>query len=202
MNYRKEELKEQFEKEVWLYLDKDLPIEKIKFWDEKLKENIFLNEILNDILFITEKYNRSNKISIDDKHFDEMINNTIKHKTLRKTFSQFFAKIKQANRNVLNEKLAFGLTLAIMLLVFFAVRSRKSNLIENVSLKTDNDLAWEPEAITRQINKLDTMIKFAQNDNLEKYYMYKIVSDQWNKNTLMIKSEIKRMKNELDNNKF
>ncbi len=202
MKYSDEKLKDKFEKEVWLYLDKDLPDTQMQFWDEKIIENVHIKEMLNDILLITEKYNEPEETKIDGELFDRMIEKTIEQKTFRKQAAYFFDKIKNNKRNIVKEKFAFGLTLIVLVIALLTISSKKNN-IKTVPLFTCNkDLAWEGKAIDRQIDKLSTMIMFTKNEEYKKYYLYKISTDQWNRNTFTLSNKIRNIKEELENNKF
>ena len=60
MNKESSQLYKEFEKEVWLFIDEDLPDDKMLFWRQKLNEFPELNECLNDYDFVSRNYENEN----------------------------------------------------------------------------------------------------------------------------------------------
>ena len=54
MNQEQKQLYKEFEKEVWLYLDNDLPEERMKYWEEQLQKYPGLNSYIQDYNFVAE----------------------------------------------------------------------------------------------------------------------------------------------------
>ena len=179
-----------------------MPDEQIQFWKEKLSENSYLEEMLNNILFITGKYNENKETKMDDDLFDKMIEKTVKQKSFRKRISHFLYKIKSNRQNIVKEKFVFGLTLIIILFVFLIVNSEKNNLIKRTSFRYNKDLVWDAKEIDNRISKINSIIMFTQNDKYEKYYLYKISSDQWKRRTITLSNKISKIKKEVESNKF
>ena len=63
MNQEEKQLFEEFEKEVWLYLDGDLSESKMNFWKQKIEELPELKNYIEEYKNISEAYNE--EISVD-----------------------------------------------------------------------------------------------------------------------------------------
>lgn len=192
----------EFEKEIWLYIDKDLPEERIHFWTKAINENVELQNLLESTNSFSAMYNESSDYNLDNEIFDKIINQTISKKsTIVKIRNYFFNLLDQGEEH-LPGKIVFASFLIICAIVISLV-SNKPNSVKTVTNVVKSEiLEWDPQTIDSQIKKIGTLLLFAKNDKYKKYYMNKIASNEWDKNTYGIESRIEKIKNDLGNNEF
>ncbi len=200
MNCDEKNLIEKFEQEVWLYLDESLSEERMQFWDKQLEENNYLRNVINNIKYVTNSYNSIQQPILNEERFNSMIDKTIKSKTL------FIHRIKQyfikEERKIYQGKLAFLFTLLIIVFSFIILNNKKNFIKKKIHAKTSIHIEWNANSIDKKISKLNTRIKLVRNEDFRNYYYNRIINNQWKKNTMAIGNKIRKIKFNLENNKF
>ena len=59
MNQEQKQLYKEFEKEVWLFLDKELPDERMDFWQEQLEKFPQLKNCIDEYRYVSEAYDKN-----------------------------------------------------------------------------------------------------------------------------------------------
>ncbi|MCP5062553.1 MAG: hypothetical protein GY936_08830 [Ignavibacteriae bacterium] len=192
----------EFEKEIWLYIDKDLSEERIQFWTNAISKNIELQNLLESTNSITDLYNEVSDYNLGNEIFDKIIDKAIGKKGLLFKIKNYFLHLLDQGEEHLFGKVAFASFLIICAIVVSLV-SNKPNSVKSVTNVVKSEiLEWDPETVDNQIKKIETLLLLAKNDKYKKYYINKIASNQWDRNTYGIENRIEKIKNDLGNNEF
>lgn len=184
----KSKLAEQFELEIWLYLDNELDDDRMKYWDDKIAKSEELRIILNETKETLNIYSAESLHDIDNPTFKDMLD---KATDRRISFKSIFRRLfgfdsTEEERGLGKTKIAFGSMLAIAGLVMFLV-SEKPNPVKNIS---SDLLDWEPETISEQLDEIDGGLTLMENNKLKQYLLYKNTQDDWSKDVLLIEKQI------------
>ena len=187
-------LNEEFEKDMWLFLDEDLPAERMNFWKNQIKKNDEIKKKLNEtILFLTE-YNNFSSEELEQGKIKQIVANATKHeRTFSKLYSWF--KFENESKNFI-PKLAFAssLTLAALVMLFLSQKPNPVNRINN------EGFLWNDEETTNQVQNISNIISLMEDENLKKFILYKTTEDEWNKSIYKIENRIKNQDNKIDEN--
>jgi len=192
MQHENNFLIEEFEKEVWLYLDNDLPEERLNYWRNHLASNPALKLWLDEIQSTLKTYDELVIDNINDISFNQMINNAVNKKTL---FSQIKSLFNTENSSGgFIPKIAFGSFLVIASLIILLL-SEKPNPVNTISAEL---LDWDDKSTSVQISNINTALSLIENNNLKKYLLYKKTHDKWSRDIYTLEKQIKNLNSEFE----
>ncbi len=197
MNQEKNQLFEEFSRELWLFLDKDLSEARLKFWEEKIEKIPELKKYLMEYEDISKIYN-SEKIELDADKFNDMIDNAISIKSSRWSVRKIVSIIFSTEREFAFGKIAFASVLILGAIVVSLVSNKKSPVIkitENISAEI---LDWDADYVDKHINKLGNLLKIAGDEDFRRYYKYKLNSNDVDKNITQINATLKELKEDIN----
>lgn len=198
MKQEKHQLFKEFEKEVWLYLDKDLPEERMSFWKNKISQYPELSEYIENYFEISENYEQNNKYRFDDNKFNLMIDNTISQNTIANKIQNYFSNLFSTETEFAFGKIAFASALIVGAIAISLI-SNKPNPVVNITESINSEiLEWDADFVDNQISKVGTLLKVASDEEYRKYYKYKMKSESVEKNINLINSDIESLKEELN----
>lgn len=199
MNQEKKQLYNQFEKEVWLYLDRDLPDDRMTYWREKIDELPELKKFIEDYKIVSKSYDGVSNIDIGADTFNAMIDKAIMKRTLTSRIRTFIKNILNSDTEFAFGKIAFAGVLIIAAIII-SVLSDKPSPVSNFTNTINSEiLAWDAEFFDNQISKVGTMIRVVQDDEYRKYYRYKLAPKNVDKNLNLINTNIENLKVEIIN---
>ncbi len=197
MKQEKNQLLNEFEKEIWLYLDNALSSERIKYWDEKLNEIPELNKFMQDYQIISDKYN-SNEFHLSDEKFNIVIDNAIKGNFIKSKILNYFENLLSTKSEFTFGKIAFASLLVIGAIIISIISNKPSPVINIVGTINSELLDWDAELVDTQISKISKLLKVAQDDDYRKFYKYNITSNNLDKKLNLINTNIENLKKELN----
>lgn len=199
MRQEKEHLLNQFEEEYLLFLDNDLPEDRLLFWEEKIREYPELLEFIDDYDFVQEKVKELNNIYLSDKSYNEIVDKVINTDSFGSKFKRFIMSLLSADGEFVFGKIAFA-TLLIIGAVIISIISNRPNPVVNLSERINADiLEWDAGFVDEQISKMGSLIKITKDDEYRKYYKYNLPANSVDKNINMINNNIDELKKELIN---
>ena len=199
MNQENKQLYNQFKDEVWLFLDNDLPEERMEFWRLKLNEIPELEEIISDYRSVSEYYENVKEIDVGTDNYNKMIDKAIRKKTIPTKLKIFFENILLGESEFAFGKIAFASVL-IIAAVLISVLSNKPNPVINITNTINADLLeWDADFVDDQISRVGTLLKVTQDDEYRKYYKYNVSPKNVDKNLNLINANIESLKKELNN---
>lgn len=201
MNQEKQKLFKQFSTEVWLYLDGDLPEDRVKFWDQKLKEIPELQNYLNDYDDISQSYNKQ-EIIIDEDKFNLMIDKSIKTTVLSSKIKSFISNLLSTEKEFAFGKIAFASVLIIGAITISIISNRPIPVLTATENLSSEILAWDADFVDNQISRVSNLLKVAEDEEYRKYYKYKKSSPNVDKNINLINNSIKELKSDIKNQKL
>jgi hypothetical protein len=145
-----------FKNEVWRYIEKDLPKERVIFWDKHIELcpscSAFMQSELNMLTTCAETLSED----ILDSRFDAMINTAV---NTRKRFSvkNIFAKGEELS---FRTKVALISSFAVVAVVISLI-SPKQSPVKDVSNEL---LDWEGAKINSQLETIEQKIETISND--------------------------------------
>ena len=190
MQYEFEKLKEEFETEIWLYLEGSISEERKTFWEERFVEFPELKDEFDLTLKTLNLYNDLTEDDVLDSKFETMV-----EKSTGKKESLFANLFKGDDRTL---KLVFGGTLAAASLVILLL-SNKPNPVKNIS---GDLLDWNSEKINTQISDIGKSLLFMKDKEARQYFQNKLASDKWTRDIYNINRSIQKMKNEMKESSF
>ena len=166
-----------FEKEVWLYLDKSLPEDRMKFWEQKLRESEVLRKYFDETINSLNYYSKFSSFDLDDTKFSQMINLA----TGRKSFLQKAGSIIKSKYNRKTLQPYYGkLVLAVAILVTFITTLLLTQNSFRQLNQSNTTLDWNAKEITEQIDEIN-------------YSINKLSADKQEKELLDIENTIRKM---------
>jgi len=199
MNQEQEHLYKEFEREVWLYLDNELPEERMKFWEEQMEEIPELRNYIKDYNFLAESFSKIKEIDIGKDTYNAMVDKAVSQKSFEIRFRKFFEKLFSNDAEFSFGKIAFASAL-IIAAVLISFLSNKPNPVVNITNSINSELLeWDADYVDNQISRVGTLLKVAGDDDYRKYYKYKQSADNVDKNLDLINTNIKTLKEELNN---
>ena len=175
---------EEFEKDIWLYLDNDLPPERMNYWNNQIENKPEFRRVLAETQGFLSEYSNLTDEKLDKLKFERMIRKATKQERLFSKITSFFRFNNESES--LFPKLTFVTTLTIAAIVML-VLSQKPNPVNKIS----NDLLdWDDEITNTQIQNISNSISLIENDDLKNYIIYKTSQDKWNSDINNIESQI------------
>lgn len=192
----KDNLIRDFESEVWLYLDNDLPESRMKFWNENMESVPELLDLLNETKQTLNIYNSNMSFDVDDEAFNKMLNRA----TARASFLNKIKRLlpgfnhESGSKDANIQKIAFGGVLVIAAMVIFML-TEKPNPIKTIS---SDVLDWDAESISTQLIDIQNSLSLANNDKMREFILYKKTSDEWSRSVYTIEQRLNSLKKETD----
>ena len=183
---------EEFEKDIWLYLDNDLPTERMNYWNYQIQKNPEIRSKLNEAQIILTTYNDLSGVKLDNEKFEKMIQTATKQERLFLKIKSFFLNKNESES--LFPKMAFVTTLTIAAIVIL-VLSQKPNPVNKISNEL---LDWNDEITSTQIQNISNSISLIENDDMKKFILFKTTQGEWNKNIFRLESQIKNLDDKID----
>ncbi|MCB0730429.1 MAG: hypothetical protein KDC88_05285 [Ignavibacteriae bacterium] len=198
MNQEEQQLYKEFEKQVWLFMDNDLPENKMQFWNEKLREIPELNNCITEYKRISNLYAEVKDVDLDLNKFNSMIDKAIKKDSFFTVINNSISGLFKDGSEFVFGKIAFA-SLLIIAAVIISLLSNRSNPVNNLSQKLNKSvLNWDAGFVDDQINSVGNLLKIAKDDDYRKYYKYKLTPTNMDKNINLINSNIENIKAEIE----
>ena len=183
---------EEFEKDIWLYLDNDLPTERMNYWSNQIQQNPEIRTKLNEAQSILTTYNNLSGVNLDNAKFEKMIQTATKRERLFLKIKSFFLNKNESKS--LFPKMAFVTTLTIAAIVIL-VLSQKPNPVNKISNEL---LDWNDEITSSQIQNISNSISLIENEDMKKFILFKTTQGEWNKNIYRLENKIKNLDDKID----
>ncbi|MEE9432367.1 MAG: hypothetical protein V3V16_15075 [Melioribacteraceae bacterium] len=192
----------EFEKEIWLYLDNDLSEERMLFWAKQIEQNKELEKEMK-LLESTLTFDcETTSYNLNEFTFNKMIDKTINQKSWSSSLKNYFSKLLFADEEHLFGKITFA-SLLVVFAVIVSLTSNNPNPTKTIVKTVKSEiLEWDAKAVDKQISRIGTLLMLAKNDDYKKYYINKVSSNKWRKNTFEMESKITKLKNDLGNENF
>ncbi len=183
---------EEFEKDIWLYLDNDLPTERMNYWSNQIENKPEIRRVLAETQGFLSEYSNLADEKLDKLKFERMIRKVTYKEHMFSKLTSFF-KFNNESESLF-PKLAFVTTLTIAAIVML-VLSQKPNPVNKIS----NDLLdWDDEITNTQIQNISNSISLIENDDLKNYIIYKTSHNKWNSDINNIKSQINNLDDKIN----
>jgi hypothetical protein len=173
-----------FEAEALLFIDKDLQLERIEFWNDHLNNCSECKEYFSKIESVLNISEEELREELLDTKYNRMIERAV-NQNRSKLFEWLFPKESEKGKIAIALKIAVVSALTVFAIII-SLMTNKPNPIKTVS----NDfLDWEGAKVNRQISevkdKIDVMSK-----------------SDWDKQVILIDKRIKKLEKESDKFSF
>ncbi len=199
MSQEKNQLFKEFEKEIWLFLDNDLPDARMRFWNQKLDENPELNKCVEDYLAISELYNEDKNVDLDIDKFNHMVETAISKSFLWSKVKDFMDKLFSNESDLGFGKIAFASVLIVMAVAISLISNRPNPVVNLTKTINEKLLDWDADFVDNQISKIGNLLKVTRDEEYRKYYKYKLTTTSVEKNINHINVNIDKLKEEINN---
>lgn len=185
-------LTEEFEKDMWLFLDEDLPAERMSFWKNQIKKNDEIKKKFKETISFLSEYDNSHHEELEQGKFNQIVANVTKHEHL---FSNILSWLKGNNESkTFVPKLAFASSLILAALVML-ILSQRPNPVNRISNEVFD---WNDQETTNQVQNISNTISMMENETFKKFILYKTTQDEWGKNIYKIENRIKSLNSKID----
>ncbi len=199
MNPEEKQLFQKFEKEVWLFLDDDLPESRINFWNQKIEELPELKNCIEQYISISDMYTHESSVDIPNYKFDKMIDEAISKNSYYENVKLYFKKLFSNDSEFVFGKIAFASAL-IIAAIFISIISNNTNPITNITNTINPQvLDWDADFVDDQIIKVGILLKLTRDEDYRKYYKYKLTTSSVDKNINLINGNIETLKEKINN---
>jgi hypothetical protein len=190
----------EFNTDIWLYLDKDLPDKRILFWDNHLNNCDSCKMLLNESEKLVEVYNDIPLDDLSDNIFNNFISKTTENELKPKKLTQ---KISRKNRNSLVElfgfyRLIFGGAAISAAIILLLVMFLKNPDIEIKNVVQRGILDWEGTNIINKIEKVEDKLLSLQTDEWDVYIVRRGQKQKWKTKLKNIRKQLVKLKSERD----
>jgi hypothetical protein len=179
---------EDFEIEMWQYLDNSLTGERRKYWLQLINSNMELQQMLEEAKETFEKYNEFDTVDIDKLKFNRMIDIATSKESLIKRVKN----ILFPSENNYTPKLAFGTILIIASIVVLFI-SKSPNPINKITIPV---FSWNDESMGSRFAGIRSEISLLENENLSKCYFFIQTKDEWDREIYSLNKKIDKLLNE------
>lgn len=149
-----------FENEMWLYLDRTLPDEKMEFWRSHLRQCVYCRDILKSTEEIISAASTNLLVDLDENIIDNMVKRAVKK---RKFDLVSWIPKNRVRKIYAIGKIAFA-SILVLAAVVVSLLSDKPNTIKSVSKEL---LDWEGKEIRSELNNIGNRIELIRYDNME-----------------------------------
>ena len=174
----------EFEKEVYLYLDNDLSTDRKEYWKQHITSCKTCSSLIGELEIILDQARVELTEDLPEAKFDTIIENAVQKKKFKIAewlFPQGTAK----------EKYAFSVKLAVVgvlaaIAIIISLTNQQPNTVKTISNEL---LDWEGKEVTSQINEIKNTINMIHEDN-------------WDKQMIMLDQRMKALENKSDKFSF
>lgn len=184
---------EEFERELWSYLDGDLPDERMKYWAEQISSSGEIRSIYEETKAALKAYNES-CVELDAEHFNSFVERAVQTRNIFKSILDIFSLKKKDNERSLTQKMIFSGAVAAVSVIILLF-SNKPNPIKDAG---GTVLDWDDDVIGQKINNINTGLNLINDDRWKEYIQYQIERDKWKSEVYSIDQQIKQINKELD----
>jgi hypothetical protein len=182
---------DDFKNDIWLYLDKDLPDEKMIFWQGHIVNCANCRKLLSDNQGILNSYNKVPLDDLLDVSYQKMIDNATANKS--------GAPVKRS-KSLVDVfgfyRLTFGGAVVAAALIFILITVFKDPEIQFNKSISKNFLDWDGKLVSNRIEQFEDRILSLQTDEWDIYIVRKDSKEDWNKTLHLIQKKIRKMKKE------
>ena len=186
---------EEFEKEVYLFIDGSLPFEKMAFWEKKIEEVTEIRRLYNENLYILGTLEDLDTADIPVEKFDSMLRKAVSKKGLlhrvRAIIYNFGDSDSKGGLNI--SRIALGSALIIAAFSIWII-SNKPLPVEEIDSEI---LEWSGSQINDKISELEGMIYAIQKEEAVNQELSKKSLDKWDANYHNIERSLKEMKKDV-----
>lgn len=188
------ELIEQFEIEVWLYLDNDLSESRKLFWDEQINLNPQLNEILKDAEITNSLMQKETSVpELSETKFNEILDKTIQKK--QKIFFVDFLKRNSIDKNISNAKVLVMTAAAAAAIALMIILPEKTT--ENID-EALNKYAWKSQPVEEKIDKINYQFENIKEKEFNQQVFTNYNISGWDMKVNNIYGRIKQIENQIN----
>ncbi len=175
---------EEFGKDIWLYLDNDLPSERMDYWNNQIQTRPEIQRVLTETQEFLTDYNNLADEKVDNLNYEKMVRTATKQERMFLKIKLFF-KFSNESESLL-PKMAFVTSLSIAALIIL-ILSQKPNPVNKISSEF---LDWDDEITTTQIQNISNSISLIENNDMQNYMLYKRTKVGWNRDVYNIENKI------------
>lgn len=175
---------EEFEKDIWLYLDNDLPPERMDYWNNQIQTKLEIQRVLTETQNFLTDYNDLADEKLDNLNYEKMVRTATKQERMFSNIKLLFNFSNESES--LLPKMAFVTSLSIATLIIL-ILSQKPNPVNKISSEF---LDWDDEITTTQIQNISNSISLIENNDMQNYMLYKKTKEGWNRDVYNIENRI------------
>ena len=198
MDDTNKKLCEEFENEMWLFIDHSLEEERNKFWQNHLVSCSDCSSLLKISSETIEQYNRVPLDDLSDDSYEKIIS-TVTADIER--IEHIVMPIK-GNRSLFEifgfYKLTFGGALVAAAIIFLFITFINDPKIPEIKKVIPKQiLAWNDKQTTDRLEKVGDQIYSLKTDEWDIYFIRKNKKENWNKALSSIQKQIRKMQKEV-----
>lgn len=180
-----------FETERWLYVDGELDESRKAFWDNQIKDNSELENLLLEVQAFTGEFANEFDANIDGNKFNAIMENVFNTDT-QNIFRLLLNKLsimKKERNNGGKLKLAFasGIIFAVISFMFFLQKPTPNHSINS------KFLVWDDTSFSKTLSGVEFEYTGLADEKVAQYIQYQLANDKWLRDVVSIKNEIDKL---------
>jgi len=187
-------LSEEFELEMWLYIDGSLPEKRINFWNEQLKKYPGLKLKLEENEKIISLYEESAQSELNEDVYNRMIARATEDKKV------FWYSIKSLfmskNTSLFTQRRLTLAAAAAAVIIFLLLIIEKPG---GDNIPSNGTLDWKGKELTTKLDKVDNSINTIKSESGVEYGMYRLAKDQFDVAIQSIGDKIEKLRTNMKN---
>jgi len=180
-----------FEREIWLFVDKSLPKDRMNYWEEKLSESEELKEYFDETIYSLKYYSNSSEFDIDNVKFAKMIDVATNKKSFWQSANKFIKSITDRKRlQPYYGRLVLAFTILVTVITTLLLTQNSfRKLNQNNSI-----LDWNAKTITAQIEEVETLLTNLERKDSRKSIINNYLNNEWTYNYFQIQTALEKWK--------
>jgi hypothetical protein len=202
MNRIKRNPCEEFNNQMWLYVDKLLNKKEMLIWSNHLENCETCNKLLSDSLEAINSYDGIPLEDLSDRDYQRLINKAVTN-TITNT-NNTIKTIKIPERRSLLEiigiyRLTFGGAVVVGALIFLLITFIKDPKIPRINNEIPRHfLSWDNERVSERLSNIEDQIISLKIDDWDIYLIKDNRKEKWSNEVRSIQKQIRKMKKQAD----
>jgi len=185
---------EDFETEMWFYIEESLPIDRMKYWDDQIGKFPQLKQLLDDSLRVLALYDESNEYELSEAKYNEML-----EKAAVKRGDLAYYINDKINNAILpfftSYRLAFGAVIIVVITLWtFIIEKPNGN-----NIQLNSGLDWKGNELTSKLDEMDSSINAMKAENNLERQMYRFTKDKFDVAIQSIGDRIEKLRDNMKN---
>ena len=200
MNRIKPNSCEEFNNQMWLYVDKLLNKKEMLFWSNHLENCETCNKLLSDSLEVINSYDGIPLEDLSDRDYQRLINKAMTNTITNNTIKTINIPERRSLLEIIGiYRLTFGGAVVVGALIFLLITFIKDSKIPRINNEIPRHfLSWDNERVSERLSNIEDQIISLKIDDWDIYLIKDNRKEKWSNEVRSIQKQIRKMKKQAD----